>query len=237
MFRIFIIFCLISTSAFATEDIILSVDNYPPYIDARKNNKGTLAKAVTEIFMSKGVKLQFKFMSWPETEKNISQGHSFSFMWYKDPAKLQDWVFSDAITSLDSVYLHRKNKNFKFKRIDQLRKYKVGVTQGYSYGDYFDNYKSKLNIKKSVSDYEGIKKLLSGETDILLIEPFVAKSLLDDWFSDELKSLEFTQVDYLSRQPIYLVCNIKYVSCAHKIQIFNKALRHMKAEGKLAYLE
>ncbi|PAJ74247.1 hypothetical protein CJF42_11710 [Pseudoalteromonas sp. NBT06-2] len=217
----------------AKDSIILSVDNYPPYIDARKNNKGKLAKIITDIFKMQGYDVKYQFMSWPETEIAITGGNSFSFMWYKTEQRTKNWIFSDPITSLNTSFLYRKNNKFKLERIDQLRRYSIGITKGYSYGDYFDVYKEQLKLVSSISDYEGIKKLLAGETDLLLIEPLVAKSLLEDWFSDEVDNTKLSYVNYLSNQPIYLVCSQQYVSCAHLMQKFNFALRELKASNAL----
>ncbi|WP_042144094.1 MULTISPECIES: ABC transporter substrate-binding protein [unclassified Pseudoalteromonas] len=223
----------ISMKVHAKDKITLSVDNYPPYIDGRKNNKGKLAKIVTEIFKMQGYKVKYQFMSWPETELAITQGNSFSFMWYKTEQRTKNWIFSVPITSLNTSLLYRKNTKLKLERIDQLRRYSIGITKGYSYGDYFDDYKSQLKLVSSISDYEGIKKLLAGETDLLLIEPLVAKSLLEDWFSDEVDNTKLSYVNYLSNQPIYLVCSQQYVSCGYLMQKFNFALRELKASNTL----
>ncbi|MBU2968590.1 transporter substrate-binding domain-containing protein [Pseudoalteromonas sp. C2R02] len=223
----------ISMKVHAKDKITLSVDNYPPYIDGRKNNKGKLAKIVTDIFKMQGYQVKYQFMSWPETELAITQGNSFSFMWYKTEQRTKNWIFSDPITSLNTSFLYRKNTKLKLERIDQLRRYSIGITKGYSYGDYFDDYKSQLKLVSSISDYEGIKKLLAGETDLLLIEPLVAKSLLEDWFSDEVDNTKLSYVNYLSNQPIYLVCSQQYVSCGHLMQKFNFALRELKASNTL----
>jgi ABC-type amino acid transport substrate-binding protein len=172
-------------------------------------------------------------MSWPETEIAITDGNSFSFMWYKSEKRTKNWIFSDPITSLKASFLSRKTTKLKLERLDQLRRYAIGITEGYSYGDHFDAYKPQLKLVQSISDYEGIKKLLAGETDLLLIEPFVAESLLKDWFSDEVKDTKLSNVNYLSNQPIYLVCSLQYASCAHLMQKFNFALRKLKAKNAL----
>lgn len=232
-YTLFLSFLFTSINISAKDKITLSVDNYPPYIDARKNNKGKLAKVVTDIFKMQGYNVNYKFMSWPETEIAITEGNSFSFMWYKTEQRTKNWIFSDPITSLNTSFLYRKNTKLKLERIDQLRRYAIGITKGYSYGDYFDAYKPQLKLVSSISDYEGIKKLLAGETDLLLIEPLVAKSLLEDWFSDEVNNTKLSYVNYLSNQPIYLVCSQQYVSCGHLMQKFNVALRELKASNAL----
>jgi len=233
IYILFVLSLIVSIEASARDKIILSVDNYPPYIDARKNNKGKLAKVVTDIFKMQGYDVKYQFMSWPETEMAITEGSSFSFMWYKTEQRTENWIFSEPITSLNTSFLYHKDSKLKFERLDQLRRYKVGITEGYSYGKYFDDYKSQLNLIKSISDYEGIKKLLASETDLLLIEPLVAKSLLADWFSDEVNNVKLNYINYLSNQPIYLVCSQQYVSCGYLMQKFNYALRELKASNTL----
>ena len=84
LFVIFLIlFSFLLPKVVAKTEITLSVDNYPPYIDGRQSNKGKLAKIVTDIFKLQGYNVKYKFMSWPETEIAITDGNSFSFMWYK----------------------------------------------------------------------------------------------------------------------------------------------------------
>ena len=130
----------------------------------------------------------------------------------------------------ETQLLFLKSSSIQFNRIDQLRKFKVGLTHGYSYGSIFDQYKNQLNLVESQSDYEGIKYLLSKKSDVLLVEPAVAESLLKDWFTDEMAQLEFKEVNYLSSQPVYLVCSQKYAACAHSMQLFNQSLRRLKSQ-------
>lgn len=211
--------------------VLISIDNYPPYLDARRNDKGILGKIVENVFSEHKIKPVFEFMSWPETQLKIEKGNGFTFMWYKSEEMENDWIYSEPLSYLTTQLLFLKSTAIPFDRIDQLRKFKVGLTHGYSYGTIFDQYKPQLNLVESQSDYEAIKHLLNKKSDVLLVEPAVADSLLKDWFSDEMPFLEFKEVNYLSSQPVYLVCSQKYVACAHSMQLFNQSLRRLKAQN------
>lgn len=212
--------------------VLISIDNYPPYLDARRNDKGILGKIVNNVFAEHNIKPEFEFMSWPETQLKIGEGNGFTFMWYKSEQMENDWIYSEPLSYLTTQLLFLKSSSIQFNRIDQLRKFKVGLTHGYSYGSIFDQYKNQLNLVESQSDYEGIKYLLSKKSDVLLVEPAVAESLLKDWFTDEMAQLEFKEVNYLSSQPVYLVCSQKYAACAHSMQLFNQSLRRLKSQKK-----
>lgn len=233
LISLYILLMALGVNADEPKSIILSVDNYPPYIDGRRYDKGSLGEIVQTVFSHHHREVKFEFMSWPETQLKIAQGQGFTFMWYKSEDSELDWIYSQPIDYLVTDLVFKQDKNIQFKRLDQLRKYKIGLTHGYSYGKQFDSYKQYLSIVESQSDYEGLKRFLAGETDILLVEPLVAKSLLNDWFSGEIEKLQFQHVDYLSRQPIYLVCSQKYAGCAHGISLFNQSLRQLKADNKL----
>ncbi|MDP4982273.1 substrate-binding periplasmic protein [Pseudoalteromonas tunicata] len=213
--------------------VVISIDNYPPYLDARRNDKGSLGKIVQQVFSEHKIKPVFEFMSWPETQLKISAGNGFTFMWYKSEQTENDWIYSEPLSYLTTQLLFLKDKKIQFDRIDQLRKYKVGLTHGYSYGSVFDHYKTELKLVESQSDYQGIKQLLNGQSDVLLVEPSVAQSLIKDWFSDEMAQFVFQEVNYLTSQPVYLVCSQKYAACAHSMQLFNQSLRRLKAQNTI----
>ena len=97
-----ILFAVCGLNAEEPKSVILSVDNYPPYIDGRRYDKGQLGKIVETVFSHHHRKVKFEFMSWPETQLKIEQGQGFTFIWYKSEDSALDWIYSQPIDYLET---------------------------------------------------------------------------------------------------------------------------------------
>lgn len=228
--------CIMSITLFFSlpsyAEINITVGDYPPFVEVYSPNHGVLSQLVQDVFKLKGLETNIIYSNWDDAEQYVDNGNHLSFMWIKNSERRKKWLFSEPIYQSQFVLLAKKSNKFTWRYYDDLIPYKIGITSGYYYGDRFSYYQDKLTLEQNKSDYIGVKKLLSGKIDVLLIEHYVAKNLLTYFSKQKQSQLEIVNNPILFEQPTYLVCSKKYAKCFYYLDKFNNGLKQLKATGQ-----
>lgn len=228
---ILVLFNIFSLSAYAAERVHLVADNFPPYIDQNTNNKGIITEVVRTAFLKQNIETHLEILSWSDSENQVAKNNKFSFMWTKNVERMQHWIFSDPIYYAKQIIIAKRTSDFYWKRLDELRNYKLGVTKGHNYGERFNDYKNHLTLIESVSDFISIKRLSENQFDGAVIEKLMGHFLLS-YYNDNIQSkIEFINTPVLDTEPSYLVCSKFNAKCFSYIEIFNKGLKLLKSSG------
>jgi polar amino acid transport system substrate-binding protein len=210
--------------------LTLVVDNYPPYIDEQMPAQGVLTELVVAAFQSQGISTQLQFKPWQHIRQAAAAPQHASFLWFKDKDLEQNWLFSAPIVQLRQLLITTEAQSFNPERLDQLREYRLGVTQGHFYGAQFEAQKSSFRLFPVVSDYQNLQQLLQGKVDYILMDPIVTHQLLQS-FSQQTVKLRFLSKPVLTAKPAYLVCSRNYLPCHGMIQQFNHGLALQQQNG------
>ncbi len=232
---IFISFLIFSVISLFPQDVIISVDEYTPFIDSSIPDKGFISVIVVLAFEAEGITPVIRFRPWARVERELSAGLCASFVYIKNSEREEIWLFSDEIFGSNTVLVTRKDKNIPgITSLEELKDYKIGISRGYSYGNDFDNYCGQLDILVDNTDFLNIRKILGGWIDIFPCDPYIAKKLITDNFSKEeqsqfklLKGVIFD--DY---EPYYLVVGKNHPEAESIIRMFNSGLEKITANGK-----
>lgn len=213
------------------ETLRLVVDDYPPYIN-QADNSGIVSKVVKAAFAEEGIDVNIEFAPWAEVEELVDQQNKLSFMWSKTAQRKQKWSYSEPLYVNRQVLVIKKGSGVFWRRLDELRRYKLGVTSHHNYGERFENYRQYLNLTDSVSDYLSIKKLIRNKIDAVIMEESEARFLLS-FFPEKTRN----QLEVLGHQAIdssnsYVVCSKNYAKCANYIQMFNRGLAKIKTTNR-----
>lgn len=221
-----------STTATAAKQptLTLVVDNYPPYIDELAPELGVLSHLVQHAFQQAGVATTLSFQPWPKVPVVAAQPNHASFLWFKTAELEQNWLFSEPIVELRQMIIATDRLKADFRRFDEFRPYRIGVTKGYFYGPDFSAHRQDFQLTEAVSDYASLQNLLAGRVDVVLMDPIVAQLM---WQQLPAKSpkLRFLPKPLLTAQPAYLVCSRNFLPCHEVIQSFNQALQQLQQSG------
>ena len=224
---------------YAADTIKLTVGDWSPYIENLPPGFGDLSQITQEAFAQVGVEAKFYFEPWKRVEHGLDNQNYFSFGYIKTNERLQRWRYSDSILRSRSILIGtQQHRNFVWKHWEDLLQYRLGITQAYSYGEIFDQYKPKLKTVSSYNDVISLKALLHGRVDFVLMDSRVAKALIEQNFSaKERADFVLLHATEVAAGELHFVCAIKNPDCATRITQFNQGLAKLAASGRLKQLQ
>jgi polar amino acid transport system substrate-binding protein len=211
----------------------LVADVIPPYQNDQAADQGVLSQLVLSALQQQQVAAEVVLESWPSVKKHAAEPHHASFFWLRDLELEKNWFFSEPLFKLTTYLVVRADMTHQFSRLDELRPYRLAITEWASYGDTFDRLKPELKLRLQVSDHQSMQALLRGEVDIALMDPVIAHLLLSQLDDAARQKVRLQPLTSLTAQDVYLVCSRNYLPCFEFMQKFNKGWQHLRATGVL----
>ncbi|QZA78561.1 transporter substrate-binding domain-containing protein [Deefgea tanakiae] len=227
------------SSNYAADTIRLTVGDWSPYIENTPPGYGDLSQIMQEAFAQVGVEAKFQFEPWKRVENGLDSQNYYSFGYIKTTDRLTRWLYSDSMLRSRSILIStQKHKNFSWQNWGDLKSYRLGITQAYSYGETFEQYKAKLKTVSSYSDVVSLKALLHDRVDFVLMDSRVAAALIEQNFNVKERAdfvlLHDTEV---AAGELHFVCAIKNPNCITRVAQFNQGLAKLTASGRLKQLQ
>lgn len=211
----------------------LVADIIPPYQNDLAADQGVLSQLVLAALQQQQVPAEVILESWPSVKKHAVEPHHASFFWLRDLELEKNWFFSEPLFKLTTYLVTRADVSQQFNRLDELRPYRLAITEWSSYGEKFDRLKPELKLRLQVSDHQSMQALLQGEVDIALMDPVIAHLLLSQLDSSARQKVRLQPMRNLTAQDVYLVCSRNYLPCFEFMQKFNKGWQHLRDTGVL----
>lgn len=218
-----------------SEVITIATGEWSPWVSENLKGKGIGAIITKKAFNISNIDTKFEFYPWKrtyvvaKTTKNDATG-----FWLKTKQREKDFYFSDAVFSIKNKLIYKKGKNIEFNSIQDLKKYKIAITRGYSYTPEIDEMieNSKLNVYVVNNDLAGLKQLAKKQNfDAFLCSFNVAKDLIKNKFSpNEQKMFEFSANDVFSKD-VFLMVSKQHKDAETILNTFNKGLQQLKNDG------
>ena len=210
---------------FDKNTLIVSSSPYEPYIIPSKNGaEGIDINILKNIYEKKGFNLKFLITTWDNcmslVEKNIVDiVPNIS----KTLEREKIMKFSNAYRNKETFAFYT-SKNLTINSIKDLYGKNIGILDGYTYFDEFDN-NSNINFDISVNEKTMFKKLIKDQIDILIIEEKVG-----EYFVEKLGfSNKVFKANYIHTNSKDNVSNIGYSKNIDNdiINIFNENINNI----------
>jgi len=218
---------------FANETIVLATGEWPPYT-SEKDPQGKIAEVILiEAFKLKNINVVCKYVPWKRAYKYTERGEVVgTFPWTKTKEREKDLIIftKEPLISVKTVFFHLKSLDFKWNDYNDIKKYRVGATLGYSDVEFLKEKGVKVDIApKEVLNF---KKLLGNRIDIVPSAFLVGYNIINKTFTQD-KALLFTN----SPKPLYtendfLVISKKIPNGQKIADTFDSGLRELKQSGK-----
>ncbi len=121
-----------------------------------------------------GVKFQVRMYPWARAERNARTGGGLVFGLPKNPDRLRELRYSEAVASNTLWIVTRSDATFPFESLADLKGKTVGAVRGYGYGDEFEQSRNKLfRVEDDIpSRATRLQRLLLKRVDaVLLYQP------------------------------------------------------------------
>ncbi len=168
------LFLLFFPFGLSSAEITLAYVDFPPYeYEENGEAKGIQVEIVEELFERAGVRLNLVYLPFPRAYKKVEEGYMDGlFNFYKTASRMERFDYSAPLILNPLMYFVRKDFPLRIETLEDLRGMWVGVMEGYTYGDHFDN---STHFKKDVagSHVSNLRKLEAGRIDVYPVDRLV----------------------------------------------------------------
>ncbi len=145
-------------------------DWYPYSADRNGQLRGLAVDLITAAYKSVGVAVDFKIMPYARCMSTVKSGHELGcFDSSRDPTLTPDYLFHDVplFNAVIGIYARSESRETGLTAA-QLSGRRVGVTNGYTYGDAVEMDKTILK-DMARSDLLNLRKLIAGRTEYSVV--------------------------------------------------------------------
>ena len=228
---------LFTQPCFAREVVTLTGDPWPPYIEGALGEEathGTVVELVREVFRRlQDVELRLPLIPWNRALREVEHGTKDGiYALLKTAERERYMVYTEPLFFSSSLVWYTKNRfpqGFNWNSIEELTRYKVGVTQGYSYGDEFDSAIQSGDLPVvQVSTVEHLFAMLSKERiDLAFANDSVGYALA----SQSGPEAEIIAAEKATGTEVHYIAFSKKSDAKKLIPQINRILSDLRGEG------
>ena len=238
MLKTFFIFLFFISNIYA-DKITLVADEWCPYNCKPENkNQGFLIDIATTIFEKEGHTIVYApNIDWEDAIKRTRLGE-FSAIIGTDKEEAPDFIFPENSQAQSAnAFFVKKESKWQYTDIDSLQNVRLGIINGYSYGNRIDDYIKKnmhnSNKVQAISGnraiYHNAKKLLFNSIDVMVEDPYV----LDYYFHFNKEIMPFKKVAVIDFSDIYIAFSPKNPNSKKYAKILSDGMLEIKRSGEL----
>lgn len=226
--------------AAAEPTLRIGTGDWVPYVDQRRDDGGALARLISAVFAEAGYAVEYLFYPWDRNALMLQQGQLDAIMPYIcGPSRLEYAVCSDPLVRGEVVLFHRRQLDFDWQRIEDLGRYRIGTTLGYSYGPRFDQAQQDglLQVTQSGKEDTSFRLLALGRIDLHPEDRAVGYATLHRLFPGAQGHAITHHPRALSTEPLRLLFRKDDARAAELLRQFNARLQQFAERGDLERLQ
>ncbi|MCP4689907.1 MAG: transporter substrate-binding domain-containing protein [Desulfobacterales bacterium] len=218
----------------AQETIRLASGEWSPYQSENLKYFGVVSRIVTEAFARVGVKVEYGYFPWKRSYKYAETGEwDGTLVWFDTPERRKIFYISAPVIDIQYVFFHLRTTSFDWQSMDDLKKFEIGATYEYNYGDAFQEAeKAKEIIVQRVSrDVINFKKLLRGRIDIFPNDLDAGYELLLKNFTPARVAGITYHPRPVKAAPHHILFSKKVEKNVKMLELFNEGLKILRDSG------
>ena len=222
---------------FAAQSVRLTNGEWPPYTSETLPHGGLITRLVTAAFAQEGIGVQYGYFPWKRAYAYGKSGEwDGAVGWVPTVDRLADYYFSEPVIHVDSALFHLKRAPFDWTTINDLRKWRIGVAAGYSYGEQWDSAvrSGQLVVDEVATDVMNLHKLLHGRVDAVAMQVDVADYLMRQLLTPQEAAQIVRHPRRLDRAPSCLILPRRMQGAPELLARFNRGLQRLKESGAYA---
>ena len=214
----------------------IATTEYAPYTSTSMEHNGYINHIISKAFLETGVIVEFTSMPWDEALEATLSGEydAVSYgnfirarekeFWHSEPISVENLVF----------YTNKESGITEWSTLDDLKEYKMGITDGYLYNDELASYiKNAANVVSGDTDKANFNALIDGEIDIFPIDELTGWYILQREFSDAASDELTALRPYISTVTTHLLVPRGNTNDKLVLSLFNEGLQRLKLQGEM----
>ena len=225
----FLIF--IFASLLLGETLRLTTGEWEPFTSSKDKTKSMCEEIVNEAFKLEDVDIVNKFYPWKRSLKMAEEATESdgTYPWQIIEKRKEKFLISDPIVTEKSVYFHLKSTNFEWDTISDLKRYKVGVTNGYSTEIFYKE--NGIEAEAVPKEELNFKKMLAGRIDVYAASFFVGYNMINKLYPEKA-NLFTNHKKPVSTNGYALIISKKHPKGKEIVSKFNSGLKKLKSSGR-----
>ena len=210
--------------------ITLATTSWQPYFGSELKDGGYFVVISREAFKRVGYDLKVEFMPWKRAlvlAKNKDRYDGLLGAYYSDE-RTQHFKYSDPIDKTEVVLMSKKHKKISYKKLSDLKKYKIGIVRGYINSEEFDK-ADYLQKYEAYSTDQNIKLLIFDRVDLIVDAKKVVIDTIRKKYPQYIGKVTALNPP-LSTRYLYNAFN-KNIRYKNIVEEFNKGLKEVKKDG------
>lgn len=218
-----------NTAHAAEKKVVIANGDWAPYQGKDLPGGGPATQIAEEAFATQGFDVEFRYMPWARGLNLTQQAQTDATMLYSyNEERGKNFLYSDPIISLDTVVFYLKDKKLHWENPEDLKGMTLGAVLEYDYG--FVREDSGYTLDRVASNVFNYRKLAAGRIDALLEERLVG---LETARQEGLGDSITYHPKPIKSVPYHLIVSKENPRAEEIIQVFNKGLSQLKADGRL----
>jgi polar amino acid transport system substrate-binding protein len=144
----------------------LAIGEWPPYT-SEQDPGGKVAEAiVTAAFRQEGVAVSYGYFPWKRSLSLVEGGqYDGTFPWNSTPERVARFVVNVVpILGDEGVFFHLKGTAFSWNTLEDLKRYRVGVTLGFKQEKTYAEH--GIQADPVATEEQNFRKMLAGRIDV-----------------------------------------------------------------------
>lgn len=226
-------FLLAPVSSRSTEILVMFDEANPPFMYVKDNKVSGLYPAIIgEAFKRMKIDYRFTGVPWQRALSTLEESKAGVGGIYKTQERIKKYNFSVPLFTERLMLYVRKNREFPFKDVSDLKAKTVGVILGWSLGDAFDKARDSgfFTVEPSGSDEQNFEKLAKGRIDTLVAIREAGDGLMNKYNGSIIRLAV-----PLTENEAYLAFN-KKSNTQDLMKNFDSTILKMKKDGSFSRL-
>ena len=230
----YVLLCLLCSLPVAAE-LKLVASSWPPYVGAGLQKNGVAMHLVTAGLSRAGYASNITLENWPKDLEAAKSGRYdvIAAVWYSKE-RTEFLTFSEPYIINNTYFFTRRDSEHTFRKLSDLDGLKIGVVEGYAYGEPFYEHSDFARISYgSVS--ENLRSLVAGNVDMVLADSRVAFYELNTNIPFGIKQVTMVGIPY-AKKSLRIGVSKQRPDHEKIIEKFNAAIAAMKKDGSYAQI-
>ncbi len=200
-----LLFLAIASSPVHAKNFKILTGEWAPYVSETMEEGGPTAQIVSAALTAVGHTASFEYVPWKRTEAMTQKGkYVATFPWSATDDFKKTCFLSTPLAFQNMVFFYMKDKHsgWDYTDLEDLKQYKIGGSQGYSYVQIFEEAGIKASYAPTVEN--SFKKLIYGRIDFLPESQLVGWKTVKDGFAADAEKIASSKTPLFSK-PLYLM--------------------------------
>lgn len=224
-------FTLLALSAQA-DTVRLAIGEWAPHTSKDDPNGKLSEVLVTEAFKLEGMDVEFHYFPWKRSYQAVLNGeYDGTFPWLATEKHSTEMLpHNEPLVQQTEVFFHRKDRNFDWESMDDLKQYRVGGSNGYAHVEMLTN--AGVEVDVGTNDTVNYRKLLDDRIDVFPADLLVGNHLLQTDFSDEDTAKLTYHSKPLSEGDMFILFSRQTANGQALADTFDRGLKALKDNGR-----